>query len=65
MRRGCAAVYRPRNIEQENEKSIHQEMARVSAMNGTSKDSRDHAANATPTAPSSTATTKQNADKAV
>ncbi len=61
------AVYRPRNIEQENEKSIHQEMARVSAANGASKDARDPASNAAPTPmhPNGTAANRAAADKAV
>ncbi|CAL5224155.1 g6792 [Coccomyxa viridis] len=60
-------VYRPRNIEQENEKSIHQEMARVSAANGASKDARDPASNAAPTPmhPNGTAANRAAADKAV
>ena len=61
------AVYRPRNIEQENEKSIHQEMAHVSAANGANKDSRDPATSATPTPthPNGIATNRAAADKAV
>lgn len=65
MQHVCAAVYRPRNIEQENDKSIHQEMARVSGMNGASQDSRQHASNATPAVASGPATSKKAADKAV
>ena len=61
----CAAVYRPRNIELENTKSIRQEMERRSAKNSASRGPSDPAPSATPTVPSGSAMNKEAADKAV